>query len=298
MDQEIRCFLDNNNLKIIKITIRGNIKIIDVGNNIYVVKKRYNNLDELFNYLKSRNFIFFPKVVFRTDNYDFFEYIDDVKLSMEERTMDMIRIVADLHNRTTFYKDVDEDYYKEVYEKVLGRIDYLYNYYNDIAEIFEKEEFMSPSHYLFLRNYNKLLNSFSYARYNIEEWYKIIKDKKRIRIVNIHNNLLLSHCLISDKIYLISWDKSKKDIPVYDLIKIYKEYYSNIDFLEILRKYELIYPLLLEEKKLFFCLISIPSRIDFNDSEYIMCYKIKELFDYLDMSDNLINEYFPRKKST
>lgn len=298
MDKEIRCFLDDNNLQILKITIKGRIKIIDVGDNIYVIKKRCNKSEKLFRYLKSRSFICFPKIVFRTDNYDFYEFINDVGISIEERAMDMVKVVADLHGKTTFYRDVDDDYYKEIYESVLDRIEYLNNYYNDLAEIFEKEEFMSPSHYLFLRNFNKLLISFSYARYSIEEWYKIIKEKRRVRIVNIHNNLFLTHCLISDKPYLISWDKSKKDMPIYDMIKVYKEYYSKLDFLELLKRYELIYPWLLEEKKLFFCLISIPSKVEFNDSEYVMCHKLKELYEFLNTSQSLINEYFPKKKST
>ena len=45
----------------------------------------------------------------------------------------------------------------------------------------------------------------------------IIEEKKRIRVVQLHNNLNLEHYLVEDnKPYLISWRKSRRDIPIYD----------------------------------------------------------------------------------
>ena len=200
-----------------------------------------------------------------------------------------------LHSKTTFYKDIDEDYYKEIYEEINSKINYLENYYNDIAEIIEKEEYMSPSNYLFVRNITLVFQALNYCKQNISKWYDIISEKKRLRVVNIHNNISLDHYLLGNKPSFISWRLSKRDMPIYDLINFYKKYYLELDFCELLRNYELTYPMLPEEKILFFCLISLPEKIEFNDSEYKLCQKIKKFYDYLNTSDKFIMDYFPEK---
>ena len=85
-------------------------------------------------------------------------------------------------------------------------------------------------------------------------------------------------------------------MPIYDLIKLYKRYYANLDFCELLRNYEIPYPLLPEEKLLLVSLISIPERIEFNESEYNLCLKIKKFYDYLNSTEKFISDYFPEKQ--
>ena len=255
-----------------------------------------SNLDDLFGYLRSRSFEYIPEIVYKTDNYDIYRYIDDVSLEKEEKMLDIVKIVTLLHSKTTFYKEIDDDTYKELYENIIERIDYLYNYYNDIADIIEGYDYMSPSSYLFIRNISKLYASMDYARYQIDNWYNILEEKKRVRVVNIHNNLSLDHYLFDDRPYLISWDKSKRDIPIYDLIGLYKKYYKESDFCDLFRVYESHYPLLKEEKSLLLCLLSIPEKIDFNGSEYEVCKRIGKFYEYLYATDRLINDYNPTNK--
>lgn len=296
MNKELREFFNKNNIITKKITIKKNVIIIDTGKHKLVIKKRDKNLEELFKYLKSRGFSNFPEIIYKTNNYDIYEYIENIEIPKEEKALDIIKITSILHNKTTYHKEIDEDYYKELYENFHNNIDYLYDYYSSIATIIEKEEYMSPSNYLFVRNISKLFQSLNYCKYNIDKWYKIINEKKRIRLVNIHNNLSLNHYLLNNKPYLISWRLSKKDLPIYDLIKLYKKYYSKLDFCDLLHNYEMRYPLLLEEKILFFCIISIPEKIDFNDKEYNLCVKVKKFYEYLNTSDKFINDYLPPNK--
>ena len=155
---------------------------------------------------------------------------------------------------------------------------------------------MSPSNYLFIRNISKLYASLDYAKYQINNWYNIIEEKKRVRVVNIHNNLSLEHYLLDDRPYLISWDKSKRDIPIYDLITIYKKYYKELDFCDLFRIYESNYPLLEEEKSLLFCLLTIPDKLDFNDTEFNLCKTIKKFYEYMYATDRLISDYIPKEK--
>ena len=293
MNKEIRDFLDKNNIIIKKITIKKNTKIIDDGKKQYVIKKKENNIKEIYKYLKSRSFYHFPNLIAETKNYDIYEYINSIDIPNYETSEDIIKLITLLHNKTTYYKDIDDDNYKELYENIKNEIEYLYNYYEDISELIEKEEYMSPSHYYLIRNITKIFQALNYAKQNIEKWYKIIEEKKRVRIVNIHNNLSLEHYLLSEdnKSYLISWQKSKKDFPIYDLLNLYKQYYNELDFYELLKNYEKYYPLLPEEKKLLFVLISIPQKLELNDKEYNLCKKINNFYNYLSTSDKLIGDY-------
>ena len=186
MNKELRTFLEDNNIITKKITIKKNVTIIDTGDNKLVIKKRTKDLNKLYKYLSSRAFNYYPKILYQTDNYDIYEYIDEVDISIEEKALDIIKILTLLHSKTTFYKDIDDDTYKEIYEEITNRVEYLANYYEDIITVIESEEYMSPSNYLFARNVTKVFQALNYCKYNIDKWYDIIKEKKRVRIVNIH----------------------------------------------------------------------------------------------------------------
>ena len=293
MNRELRELFDRNEIIVRKITLINDVRIVDTGSERLVIKKREKELDGLFRYLRSRSFDYFPEIIYSTDNYDVYRYINDSNLEREEKILDIVKLVTMLHSKTTFYKDIDDDTYKELYESVIDRINYLYNYYNDIVDIIEGYDYMSPSNYLFVRNVSKLFASLDYARYQINNWYNIIEGKKRVRVVNIHNNLRVEHYLLEDKPYLISWGSSKRDIPIYDLINLYKNYYSEMDFCDLFRVYEGSYPLLEEEKCLLFCLVSIPEKLEFNLSEFEMCKKISKFYEYMNATDRLINDYLP-----
>lgn len=293
MNRELRELFDRNEIIVRKITLINDVRIVDTGSERLVIKKREKELDGLFRYLRSRSFDYFPEIIYSTDNYDVYRYINDSNLEREEKILDIVKLVTMLHSKTTFYKDIDDDTYKELYESVIDRINYLYNYYNDVVDIIEGYDYMSPSNYLFVRNVSKLFASLDYARYQINNWYNIIEEKKRVRVVNIHNNLRVEHYLLEDKPYLISWGSSKRDIPIYDLINLYKNYYSEMDFCDLFRVYEGSYPLLEEEKCLLFCLVSIPEKLEFNLSEFEMCKKISKFYEYMNATDRLINDYLP-----
>ena len=297
MNKELRTFLEDNNIITKKITIKKNVTIIDTGDNKLVIKKRTKDLNKLYKYLSSRAFNYYPKILYQTDNYDIYEYIDEVDISIEEKALDIIKILTLLHSKTTFYKDIDDDTYKEIYEEITNRVEYLANYYEDIITVIESEEYMSPSNYLFARNVTKVFQALNYCKYNIDKWYDIIKEKKRVRIVNIHNNLEMDHYLVSDRPTLISWNESKRDMPIYDLVNIYQKYYNKLDFFDLIKSYEQGYPLFSEEKILFFVLISIPPKITFDAREYEMCLRVKKFYDYLITSEKLVEDYQPKEES-
>ena len=135
MNREIRELFDNNNIVIRKITIISSVLIVDSYDNRFVIKKKNDIIDTLYKYLSSRSFNNYPTILFESDNYSVFQYINGVDIPYEEEAIDIIKLCSNLHSRTTFYKDVDEDYYKGIYEEVMDRVNYLYNYYNYCANI-------------------------------------------------------------------------------------------------------------------------------------------------------------------
>ena len=287
-----------NKYKAKKVTLKNSAKIIENENTRLVIKKDNPNILDTYNYLLSRGFDYFPKIIYKDNDYNAYEYVEDVNEPSEQRILDIITLTSILHSKTTFYKEVDIDNYKYLYETINKKLEYLFNYYNDIITLIEKNIYMSPSNYIIARNINKIFETINYCKYEVDSWYELIKDKRKIRVVNIHNNLSLDHYIKNDKPYLISWNKNKIDMPIYDLLTLYKKYYLDFDFYELFNYYESRYPLTNEERKMLFILMSIPEKLVLDSSEYKNSIKCRKFFDYIYKTEDLINEYKSIKDKT
>ena len=189
------------------------------------------------------------------------------------------------------YKEIDLDNYKYIYEKINNQIEDILNYYNQVIENIESTIYMSPSDYLISRNISLIYSAINYSKNNIDLWYKLIENKRKIRVVITHNNLSLEHYLKEDKPYLISWEKSNIDMPIYDIISLYQNHYLNFDFTELLDIYLNKYPLTKEEMILFLTIISIPKKIVLDKSMYKTVLNIRRLLDYIYKTSNLVKKY-------
>ena len=152
----------------------------------------------------------------------------------------------------------------------------------------ESKIYMSPSEYLISRNISKIFSCIYYCDNEIDKWYELIKDKKRKRVVTLHNNLKLDNLLKNKKIYLISWEKSKIDLPIYDIVNFYNNYALDFDFSILLDEYERIFPLLEEEKCLLNILISIPEKLTINYNEYKMVKEVRKLLDKIYKTEKIL----------
>ena len=277
-----------------RITIKNSVKIID---NSYVIKEKRKSLLDTYNYLLSRNFNFFPEVIKEDNNYIYYKYINDITEPREQKILDLINILIVLHSKTTYYKEVDLDYYKYLYETISNKIDDTSKYYENLIANIDSEEYMSPSNYLIARNISMIFSALNYSKRNIDEWYKLIKDSRKVRLVTIHNNLSLDHYLKEDKPYLISWDNSKEDIPIFDLVSLYKNNYLDFEFTDLLKIYLNKYPLSDEEMLLFLTIIAIPDKIRAMPSEYKTVLEVRRLLDYLYKTSILGKEYRIKQKT-
>ena len=102
------------------------------------------------------------------------------------------------------YKEIDIDNYKYIYENINNQIDDILNYYNTVMDNIETVVYMSPSNYLISRNISFIYSAINYAKGSIDYWYKLVENKRKVRVVVNHNNLSLEHYLKEDKPYLIS----------------------------------------------------------------------------------------------
>ena len=273
-----------------KIERKNNVFIYKTMDGNYVIKLNPKiDYKKLYSYLESRSFDYIPNI--HPDSRDdmvVFDYIEDFEIDKNQKILDLINLVSLLHSKTSYYKDVTVDKYKEIYELIKNNILSMDTYYQ---EMFDKEvdkEIYSPSSYLFLRNYSLIYNACRYTLDNIESWYLKIQDKGRQRVVLVHNNLKLEHMIKNREEYLISWDQYTIDSPVLDLFNLYKNEWENVSFKEVLDTYYSNFDLYEEEKLLFNILISIPYKIEDSSNEYERCRNIRRLINYLGKSSILI----------
>lgn len=282
--------LKKNSLVANRYIKNNNVYFVDTKDARYVIKENKYNTD-IYNYLRTRSFTYYPKILNdEKDSYLITEYIEDIDLPKEQKILDMIDLVSLLHYKTTHYKEVTEDDYKEIYEDINNNIDYLYSYYIDLITLIETKVYMSPSEYLFASNISKLLASLTYVKEELNSWYEEVKEIKKQRLVVLHNDLRLDHFIENEYPYLISWNKSKIGLPIFDLYKLYKRHFLDFDFSEILNRYESKFPLTKLEKKLLFILIVLPDKIEFNKTEYENTLDVSKVINSLYKTEKLVSQ--------
>lgn len=296
---EISEFLKKYNLIPKSYEKKGKAIIINTNDGKYVIKNKSRENTDIIRYLTSRNFNYFPqKISNEDDDYVLTKYIEEIDMPPEQKMMDMIDLIALLHSKTTYYKEVDLDSFSKIEDDIKNNIDYLISYYTDMITLIENKIIYSPSEYLLARNISIILDTLNYEKELLANWYDLVKEKRKQRYVVIHNNLDINHFLKDSDNYLISWDKSKMDMPIYDLYILYKNINVDFDFEILLKRYERVYPLLEEEKRLFHILILLPDKIEFNDIEYEMCKKISNMIDSLYKTKEFILPYYSKNSET
>lgn len=294
--QEINEILKKYDLKPRKYQKNNKTLLIETSNGIFIIKEKQKDNQYIYDYLKSRNFNYLPKIITTEDDrYEITEYIESYQIPNEQKILDLIDLISLLHNKTTHYKEVTEDDYKEIYEDLKNNVEHLYSYYNDLITIIESKVYMSPCEYVLARNISIIFSTLNFLHNEIENWYKLVKEKNKKRLTVIHNNLEINHFISNEKKYLISWEKAKIGIPIFDIYKLYLRHGLEYDFTELLKRYEKNYPLFEDERKLLFILILLPKKIEFDSNEYENTKKVGKIIDYIYKTQNLISPYYSKK---
>ena len=277
-----------------KVSVKGKTKIFNCMCGNYVIKDKCDkDIKELYKYLSSRSFEYYPKLV--EDNrseVNVFEYVEDASIDSEQKLYDMIKLVSLLHNKTSFYKEITKDKIKDIYESLLGRIVFLEENLNKLIYEAEDELFVRPSMNLLLNNSTKIFESFTFLKNEIEEWYKLSESDTKTRVVLVHNNLDLDHYIKNENDYLISWDNYIIDTPVIDIVKLYKKIYLLMDFTEPLKIYLNEFELLDKEKKLLYIMLVMPDELVLCSDEVKNVYTVRKYLDYIFKTENLIKNIY------
>lgn len=279
-----------NNIK--KVRYVNNTKIIEEPDKKHIYKSSDKDIENLFSYLKSRSFNSFPKVISKDRNIYEYSYIEDISTPKEQKMLDIINLISELHTKTSYYKEVGHDRYLEIYEMLKENILYIEGYYNDLITLIEKEVYPSPSHYLIARNYSKINSAINFCKKELDSWYELVKDNTKQRVCVVHNNLKTEHLLKNDKDYLISWDNYLIDTPIMDLYKLYKNEKLASNFDDLLINYEKKFKLKDDERKLFFIMLSIPEKFKLDLSEFVNTNNVRTFIDYLYKTNKLITPYY------
>lgn len=282
--------------KPLKYTLKGKTINVNSMQGNFVIKPAKKDIISLFSYLNSRSFYNYPKVIAKDDDYITYEYLKELETPKEQQLLDLILVVAKLHNKTVYFKEVTEDKYKEIYDNIKDNVIYLRDYYSGIYDEAFNEIYISPAKYNFLLNYSLLNNDLAFILDELDEWFNLVKESNKQRVCLIHNNLSLEHFIKGMDSYLISWDKYTFDTPVMDIVNLYHNEYLTCDFSGILKEYLKNFKLSVDEEKLLFILLSLPDKVNFDDSEFNNTVNVANLVDYIKRTEKLIRPYYTEKQ--
>ena len=267
------------------------VYVIKTNKEEYVIKLHTNNYD-IYKYLLSKDFLFFPKNYNHpNDNYDISQFIKGLIMANEQRLSDYIKIIALLHFKTSYKREIDLDEIKEKYESISTRIINLRKHYQDLNEKIEHDIFFSPAAYLLIRNISLIYSILDISLSILNDVYNKIKNEKSIRVSLLHNSVDIDHLIISDHEYLVSWDKSFFASPIVEITEIYRKYYQYISLSDLLKIYENINKLTLLEKKALLINLAIPKELLLTTNTYSDTKIINDEINYLNKVYELLIKY-------
>lgn len=266
---------------------KNKVIIVDTDKGKYVIKNKCNNY-EVYDYLNAKGFCNYPKCFSNYhDDFDLSLYVEDTNIPTEQRCEDLIKTLSSLHNKTSYYQEIDLDEIKKVYEDTKNELLNLFAYYNGLNDYIDSEMFLSPANYLLVRNISLIYRMIDYSLHKIDIWYQLLSNEKKYRTCLIHNNISLDHLLIKDNNYLVSWNNSKIARPIYDIISFYKKYYKLISLEDVIKIYEHQNCISEEEKCLLLINLAIPRKITFTNNNLNDVIEINNEIFYL----NKVYEY-------
>ena len=203
----------------------------------------------------------------------------------------LIHSLSIMQNKTTIYKEIDIDKIKEDYDNINNKLIYLFKYYQDLQDLIQRKVYMMPTEYLFIRNISLIYSSLSYAHDCLEEWYKVVTNKKTTRYVYCHGKCELDHYIAKDDGYFISLEKAHLGSPIEDFIYFYNKNYNDTDMISNFNYYQQRYKYNKEELLFFLLNILIPEKVDIYPSSLNKCSYLVEFFDKIIITNDFVLEY-------
>lgn len=290
----IKTIIDKYDIRINRYEEKNKIKIIDTDKGKYILKEKKD--DYLYKYLSNKQFNYYLEHEI-LDNYNIFPYVQEEKISKQEKGIDLVYILSILHNKTLYYQEIVLDNIKKQYEELNERIDDINKYYFQKQDIIEQKVYMAPEEYLLIRNVSLVYSALTFAKNKLKEWYDYKIIQKKERVVLLHNKPCIEHLLIDDKKQLISWEDYRRDIPIYDFLYLYKTNYQDLEMSSLFNIYQSKFPYTKDEYLLFLVLISLPEKVEFTNHHYHDTEKVYDMVRYLDLTRDFLSKENKEYKS-
>lgn len=238
------------NIKITNYNILGkrSYKIIDDTNNLFFLKETEFNTLEKYHFLYNQgvNNILFPLLnknnnfVSSLDNHNFYinRYINDYKVLEDYRVKNMFNELRNLHDMTSFKKQLDPKKSRYRFDELSNQLDYKFKIIEDYIRSLEIKS-LEPSMMMILGNYQYILDAKKELIRLQKRIISSVKAKESVTYNFIHNNPTIDH-LINDNgsNYLTSIDKGKIGISSLDIAKFYIENkHLDVDFQYLINDY-------------------------------------------------------------
>jgi len=269
-------------------------------NNDYVLKYiDNNNIDmiiEKLTVLKIDSFLF-PLIniqgeyvsQYNNNYFIVYEWLKEEKVVLKDLKIKFfLDQLASLHNKTFYTLKVNENFFKDTYEYIGNKIDEvelkLENYMNTI----EREDYKSPSQWLFLLNYPLYLESINKANKALEKFKEMSYSKNTIRMAFTYKNFNYQHIFLKEQ-KIIGIECMELSPPIYDI------FYSlstlddiSVDMKNYYEKYFKTFVLDDYEKEWLYSLLYIP-KIEITNNEVTNIINISSSLSYLRNSNEMVD---------
>lgn len=287
------------------------IGLIGISKNVYKIKTEHefyclkivsNKKQEMaYNHILTLKLQHFVALMCNKDNEFFTPYKNQYFYIMEYLTADKeikkelklkyyYRYLAYLHNQSFFYQHVEADLIHQQKQDLLALIQERKKSYEDFMKQFEIMRFRSPSGWMLVLNYCRLMNCFHQAYHFLNEYCDMMKEKTEIRLSLTYNHFSYDHIYVYEN-KLISIDHMTINFCIYDIYDLLQAIDPFFDDCETLFDYyQEKVQLLKEEKLLLCCLLSIIPVVHFSHDEERNICEMSKILRYEECISRLITK--------
>lgn len=225
---------------------------------------------------------------FNNSNFLVYEWLREEKVVLKDLKLKFyLEQLSLLHNKTFYTLKVNENFFKDTYEYIGNQIDQVELKIEKYMDSIEKNDYKSPSKWLFLLNYPLYLDAIDKANKALEKFKELSYSKNTIRMAFTYKNFDYKHIFLKEQ-KIIGIENMELSPPVYDI------FYSlstlediSIDMKNYYEKYFKSFILDDYEKEWLYSLLYIP-KINISNDEVVNIVNISSSLNYLRNSNEII----------
>ena len=237
-DQDIDVILKQYNLKSNHVETIGKVKKVSTSKGTYALKAIPENSDLKFvNTIESlyrkgyTSFVPIYKTVtgkYFVQNKHHFHYLmpwiaGDQDRQRDDRHEQLFSELARLQMATVNDHNIDDKELEQHYKELKSRWDERRKNLEAYIDNCERQIYMSPFELQFATYYHETMQACHFARSRLDEWYELVKEKKKFRAALTLGKVSTTHFLYDqkDKSYFSSYERAKMGPPFNDLVGFY-----------------------------------------------------------------------------